>query len=36
MEMPEGSVIKMVVESSIDSRILKIPRVGVPEDIAAQ
>ena len=34
MEMPEGSVIKMVVESSIDSRILKIPRVGVPEDIA--
>ena len=24
----------MVVESSIDSRILKIPRVGVPEDIA--
>ncbi len=34
MEMPEGSVIKMVVESSIESRILKIPRVGVPEDIA--
>ncbi len=34
MEMPEGSVIKMVVESSIDSRILKIPRVGVPDDIA--
>lgn len=34
MEMPEGSVIKMVVESSIESRILKLPRVGVPEDIA--
>lgn len=34
MEMPEGSVIKMVTESSIDSRILKIPRVGVPDDIA--
>ena len=34
MEMPEGSVIKMVVESSMESRILKIPRVGVPEDIA--
>ena len=34
MEMPEGSVIKMVTESSIDARILKIPRVGVPEDLA--
>ena len=34
MGMPEGSILKMVVESSIDSRILKLPRVGVPEDIA--
>lgn len=34
MELPEGSVIKMVVESSIASRILKLPRVGVPEDVA--
>jgi len=34
MELPEGSVLKMVVDSSIESRILKIPRVGVPEDIA--
>jgi NAD(P)-dependent dehydrogenase (short-subunit alcohol dehydrogenase family) len=34
MEMPEGSVIKMVTESSIDARILKIPRVGVPDDLA--
>jgi NAD(P)-dependent dehydrogenase (short-subunit alcohol dehydrogenase family) len=34
MEMPEGSVIKMVVDTSIESRILKLSRVGVPEDIA--
>jgi meso-butanediol dehydrogenase / (S,S)-butanediol dehydrogenase / diacetyl reductase len=34
MEMPEGSVIKMVTESSIDARILKLPRVGVPDDLA--
>jgi len=34
MELPEGSVIKMVVESSIASRVLKLPRAGVPEDVA--
>lgn len=34
MELPEGSAIKMVVESSIESRILKLPRVGTPDDVA--
>ena len=34
LELPEGSSIKMVVESSIESRILKLPRVGTPDDVA--
>ena len=35
MEMPEGSMIKMIAESSMEARQLIIQRVGVPEDIAA-
>jgi len=35
LDMPEGSTIKMVVDSSIESLQLKIPRVGLPEDLAA-
>ncbi|MCX8043668.1 MAG: SDR family oxidoreductase [Desulfobacterota bacterium] len=34
MELPDGSAIKMIVESSIESRILKLPRVGTPDDVA--
>ena len=34
LDMPEGSTIKMVVDTSIDSRQLKIARVGQPGDIA--
>jgi NAD(P)-dependent dehydrogenase (short-subunit alcohol dehydrogenase family) len=35
MGLPEGSTIKMVVDTSIESRQLKIMRVGKPDDIAA-
>jgi NAD(P)-dependent dehydrogenase (short-subunit alcohol dehydrogenase family) len=35
MELPEGSTIKMVVETAIDSRAIKIMRVGQPEEVAA-
>ncbi len=34
MELPKGSVVKMVVDTAIESRQLKIMRVGQPEDIA--
>ncbi len=34
LEMPEGSTIKMVVDSSIESMQVKIQRVGRPDDIA--
>ena len=34
MDLPEGSTLKMVVDTSIESRQLKIMRVGMPEDIA--
>ncbi len=34
MDMPQGSTINMVVESSIQSMQLKIARAGTPEDIA--
>jgi len=34
MELPQGSTIKMVVETTIDNRQIKIARVGVPGDIA--
>jgi meso-butanediol dehydrogenase/(S,S)-butanediol dehydrogenase/diacetyl reductase len=34
MELPEGSVIQMVTQTAIDSRQIKIARVGVPDDIA--
>jgi len=35
MDVAEGTTIKMVVDTSIESRQLKIMRVGQPEDIAA-
>jgi NAD(P)-dependent dehydrogenase (short-subunit alcohol dehydrogenase family) len=35
LDLPKGSTIKMVVDSSIESRRLKIMRVGEPEEIAA-
>ncbi len=35
MELPEGSTIKMVVDTAIDSRMIKIMRVGEPEEVAA-
>jgi beta-ketoacyl ACP reductase len=35
MELPEGNTIKMVVETAIDSRAIKIMRVGQPEEVAA-
>jgi len=35
LDLPEGSTIKMVVDSSIESRQLKLMRVGQPEEIAA-
>jgi len=35
LDLPEGSTIKMVVDTSIDSRQLKIMRVGEPEEVAA-
>ena len=34
MELPPGSMIKMVVETAIEQRQLKIARVGTPDDIA--
>ena len=34
MDIPHGSTIKMVVETAMDSRMIKIARVGVPDDIA--
>lgn len=34
MDLPQGSTIKMVVETTIDNRQIKIARVGVPDDIA--
>lgn len=35
MDQPLGSMIKMVVDNAIEQRQLKIPRVGMPDDIAA-
>jgi NAD(P)-dependent dehydrogenase (short-subunit alcohol dehydrogenase family) len=35
MDIPMGSMIKMVVDTSIEQRQLKIARVGTPGDIAA-
>ncbi len=35
LDLPEGSTLKMVVDTSIESRQLKIMRVGEPEEIAA-
>ena len=35
MDLPMGSMIKMVVDTSIEQRQLKIARVGTPGDIAA-
>lgn len=35
LDLPEGSTLKMVVDTSIDSRALKIMRVGEPEEIAS-
>lgn len=35
MELPEGNTIKMVVETAIDSRAIKIMRVGQPEEVTA-
>lgn len=35
LDLPEGSTLKMVVDSSIESRQLKLMRVGQPEEIAA-
>ena len=34
MGMEHGSMIKMIVDMSIDSRMLKLARIGQPEDIA--
>jgi meso-butanediol dehydrogenase/(S,S)-butanediol dehydrogenase/diacetyl reductase len=34
MELPEGSTIKMVVQTAMDSQQIKIARVGQPDDIA--
>jgi len=34
MDLPKGSVINMVVESSVASQILKLQRIGLPEDVA--
>jgi len=34
MELPPGSMIKMVVDTAIEQRLLKIARVGTPDDIA--
>jgi NAD(P)-dependent dehydrogenase (short-subunit alcohol dehydrogenase family) len=35
MDLPLGSMIKMVVDTAIEQRQLKILRVGKPDDIAA-
>jgi len=35
MEMETGSTVQMVVQSSIESMMLKIPRAGTPDEIAA-
>jgi NAD(P)-dependent dehydrogenase (short-subunit alcohol dehydrogenase family) len=35
LELPEGSTIKMVVETAIETQALRIMRVGEPEEIAA-
>jgi len=35
MGMEHGSMIKMIVDMSIESRMLKLARIGQPEDIAA-
>jgi meso-butanediol dehydrogenase/(S,S)-butanediol dehydrogenase/diacetyl reductase len=35
LDLPQGSTLKMVVDTSIESRALKIMRVGEPEEIAA-
>jgi meso-butanediol dehydrogenase/(S,S)-butanediol dehydrogenase/diacetyl reductase len=35
LDLPEGSTIKMVVDTAIESRQVKIMRVGEPEEIAA-
>ena len=35
MNIPLGSMIKMVVDTAIEQRQLKVPRVGTPDDIAA-
>jgi meso-butanediol dehydrogenase/(S,S)-butanediol dehydrogenase/diacetyl reductase len=35
LDLPKGSTIKMVVDTSIESRQLKIMRVGEPEEVAA-
>jgi NAD(P)-dependent dehydrogenase (short-subunit alcohol dehydrogenase family) len=34
MGMEHGSMIKMIVDMSIESRMLKLARIGMPEDIA--
>lgn len=34
MEIPHGSTIKMVVDTALESRMIKIARVGVPDDIS--
>ncbi|MBN2109132.1 MAG: SDR family oxidoreductase [Deltaproteobacteria bacterium] len=34
MDLAQGSTIKMVVETAMDSRMIKIARVGMPDDIA--
>ncbi len=34
MDLPPGSMIKMVVDTAIEQRQLKIARVGTPDDIA--
>lgn len=35
MDLPLGSMIKMVADTAIEQRQLKIPRAGTPDDIAA-
>jgi NAD(P)-dependent dehydrogenase (short-subunit alcohol dehydrogenase family) len=34
MDLPQGSTIQMVVDTTIESRQIKIARVGLPDDIA--
>lgn len=35
MEMPLGSMVKMIADTSMEARQLKIQRIGMPDDIAA-